>query len=139
MTLRRAHSKKTIQELKAEYVAYYADVPVQKYAAMYISRDEDTVIRWRKKDAKFADAILKARAEWVRKNIIKTKAEFALERLEREIFLPSEPAANLSIYAQTVSHTQGLDPNAPENKSIVDETLSILLEKTQRKSIPTNL
>ena len=73
-------------KLKEEYVHYYTDVPVQKYAAMYIGRDEDTIIRWRKEDVKFADAVQRAKAEWVRKRVIATKAEFALERLEKDIF-----------------------------------------------------
>lgn len=78
--------QKTIAKLKEEYVSFYADAPVQKYAAMYIGKDEDTIIRWRKADRAFADAIQRARAEFVRKMILRSKAEFALERLEREVF-----------------------------------------------------
>lgn len=77
-----------IQRLKKEYVSYYEDVPVQKYATMAIARDEDTIIRWRKDDPRFADAVQRAKANWVRKRVIATKAEFALERLEREVFNP---------------------------------------------------
>jgi hypothetical protein len=74
------------QQLKQKYVGYFLDVPVQRYAAMYIGRDEDTVIRWRKEDTQFAEAVQRAKAEWIRKKVIATKAEFALERLERDIF-----------------------------------------------------
>jgi len=87
--------QKTIKQLKDEYVAYFADVPVQKYAAMAIARNEDTILRWKKKDKRFADAVLRAKAQWVRKKLIVTKAEYALERLEKEVFGPkafdSEP------------------------------------------------
>lgn len=75
-----------IRALKNEYVRYFQDVPVQKYAAMAIGKDEDTILRWKKQDKTFADAILKAKAEWVRKKCIASKAEFALERLEAEVF-----------------------------------------------------
>lgn len=75
-----------IASLKQEYVEYFRDVPVQKYAAEYIGRDEDTIIRWKKVDKKFADAVQRAHSEWVRKTFIKTKAEFALERLEKSLF-----------------------------------------------------
>jgi HJR/Mrr/RecB family endonuclease len=34
-----------IEELKQEYTRYFEDVPIQKYAAMAIGRDEDTIIR----------------------------------------------------------------------------------------------
>lgn len=80
--------QKTIKQLKEEYIQYYTDVPIQKYAAMAVNRDEDTIIRWRKDDTKFADAVQRARAEWIRKRMLGTKAEFALERLEKEIFSP---------------------------------------------------
>lgn len=134
-----ARTKKTIQELKDEYVDYYRDVPIQKYAAMFIGRDEDTVIRWRKEDGDFADAVQRARAEWVRKRVIGAKAEFALERLEKELFSPAAaPTTQVSIYAQTVESIQARDPNTPDNKSLVDETLALLMEKTKRKPAPTS-
>jgi len=86
---------KKVSELKAEYIKYFADCPVQKYAAMYINRDEDTIIRWRKNDPHFADCVQRAKAEWIRKKLIATKAEFALERLEKEIFSPKALDLNI--------------------------------------------
>lgn len=129
----------TIDELKDHYIQYFVDVPVQKYAAMFIGRDEDTIIRWRKEDPDFADAVQRARAEWVRKRVISAKAEFALERLEKELFAPAEsPATQVSIYAQAVESIQARDPNTPDNKLLVDETLTLLMEKTRRKPAPTS-
>jgi hypothetical protein len=81
---------KDIEALKQEYVDYYRDVPVQKYAAMAIGRNEDTIIRWRGADPAFADAIKRSKAEWVRRKMLAVKAEFALERLEKGIFTPRE-------------------------------------------------
>ncbi len=77
-----------IAKLKADYVKYFEDVPVQKYAAMSIGRDEDTIVRWKQGDPDFADAIQVAKAKWIRKKVLATKAEFALERLEKEVFSP---------------------------------------------------
>lgn len=37
----------SIDELKKKYVEYFTDVPIQKYAAMAIGRDEDTIILWK--------------------------------------------------------------------------------------------
>lgn len=76
----------TKAELKQKYLSYYKDLPVQKYAAMYIGRDEDTIIVWKKQDSDFSDAVQGARAEWVRRKASKARVEFALERLEKEIF-----------------------------------------------------
>lgn len=87
--------KKTITTLKQEYISYYTDCPIQKYAAEYIGRDEDTIMLWRKKDKSFSDAIQRAKSEWVRKKLIATKAEFALERLEKEIFSPKALDLNI--------------------------------------------
>jgi hypothetical protein len=66
-------------ELKAQYLKYFEDVPIQRYAAMAIGRDEDTVIRWRTEDLAFAEAVQRAKAEWIRKKMLAVKAEFALE------------------------------------------------------------
>jgi hypothetical protein len=76
----------TIKQLKANYTAFFKDCPIQRYAADYIGRDEDTIIRWRKNDPGFAEAVKRAKADWVRKKLLQTKAEFALERLESEVF-----------------------------------------------------
>jgi hypothetical protein len=76
----------SIEFLKKQYIDYFEDVPIQRYAAMAIARDEDTIIRWRKEDADFADAVQMAKANWIRKKVLATKAEFALERLDKEVF-----------------------------------------------------
>jgi hypothetical protein len=75
-----------IERLKAEYIEYFKDVPVQRYAAMAIGRNEDTILVWKRNDAAFSEAVEKARAEWVRKKAMEVKAEFALERLEKDIW-----------------------------------------------------
>jgi hypothetical protein len=82
-----------IDKLKAEYVAYFDEVPIQKYAAAHIERDEDTILRWRKEDRVFADRVEKSKAAWVRKKVMATKAEFALERLENAVFGPKASLA----------------------------------------------
>jgi hypothetical protein len=98
------------KQLKQEYVKYFEDVPVQKYAAMAIARDEDTIIRWRKEDTTFADAVQRAKASWIRKKVIASKAEFALERLENEVFSPK----------LTVAH-EGLDETRNKIRAFLDE------------------
>lgn len=94
--------KANAASLKVQYIKYFEDVPVQKYAAMYVGRDEDTIIRWKHDDSKFADAVSKAKANWIRKRVIATKAEFALERLESEIFGPN----NAQVYGSVNPTTE---------------------------------
>jgi hypothetical protein len=87
-TKQTAQDKKIV-ELKKQYIEYYKELPVQKYAAMYIAKDEDTILRWRTNDSDFADKVDRARASWVMNKASKAKVEFALERLEKSIFKES--------------------------------------------------
>ena len=75
-----------IQDLKDKMVDYYRKVPVLKYAAMKIGRDESTIHRWLKDDENFASRVTEARADWVSSKVEKSKVEFALERMEKEVF-----------------------------------------------------
>lgn len=79
---------KNTASLKAAYLSFYCDCPIQKYAAEYIGKDEDTIIRWKNKDSSFADSAKRLKAEYVRKRWLSTKAEFALERLDNSMFGP---------------------------------------------------
>lgn len=77
-----------IKELKQRYLNYFARVPIQKYASMYIGRASDTVDTWKREDTQFAANIELARARFVDKNLKQTNAMFKLERIEKEIFSP---------------------------------------------------
>ena len=76
-------------ELKDLFVEYFKVVPVQKYAAMYVGVSEQTIINWMKDDKDFFNRVNQARSLWVKGKLIKSKAEFALERLEKEVFKES--------------------------------------------------
>lgn len=120
-----------IVELKKQYVEYYTEAPVQKYAAMYIGRDEDTIIRWRKEDTDFADRVQRAKAEWVRQKLLKVKPEFALERLEKEIFSAKIEVSEVpSAYDEYLANNT-TDPNSPDAKALVKDTLDYLMAKTR--------
>lgn len=75
-----------ISQLKDKYIRYYEDVPVQKYAAMYIGRTEQTIISWCKNDKEFFNRVQVAKSIWVKKRVLKTRAEFQLERLANDVF-----------------------------------------------------
>lgn len=125
--------KQEIASLKKEYIEYFRDVPVQKYAAMAIARDEDTIIRWRKEDTVFADALLKAKADWVRKRLILTRAEYALDRLEKSIFSHNTTLTlEKSTYDNFVANNQ-IDPNTPNSKALVERMVDFLMEETKAK------
>ncbi|MCX6727562.1 MAG: hypothetical protein NTX11_01990 [Candidatus Saccharibacteria bacterium] len=125
------NSNNTITRLKEEYVAYYSDVPVQKYAAMSIARDEDTIIRWRREDSEFADAVQRAKAGWIRKKVLATKAEFALERLEKEVFSPHSTTSLQPSAYDTFVKNHNYNPNTPENREKTDRITAMLMEDTK--------
>lgn len=82
---------RTIKDLKMEYIWYYRQLPVQKLAASFIGRDEDTIINWRKADKVFADEVDRAKSEWTRYQAARTRPEFLLERILKETFAPPKP------------------------------------------------
>ena len=122
----------TIEDLKKKYIEYYTDVPVQKYAAMAISRDEDTIIRWKNGDKEFADAIQRGRASFIRKRVLVAKAEFALERLEKEVFSEKITIKEETEYDRFVRNNT-INPNDPETKEIVGLTVDFLMEHFKAK------
>ncbi len=76
-------------EEKERFLKYFEDVPVQKYAAMYIGRTEQTIVNWLREDNDFFNRVQEKRALWVKKQALKAKAEFKLERLEKEVWKES--------------------------------------------------
>ena len=77
------------KELKAKFLEYYRDLPVQKLAAEFIGKCEDTITDWKKADSDFSDQIMMARATWAMKASkgIRSK-EWLLERVMRDHFSP---------------------------------------------------
>lgn len=76
-------------ELKAKFLEYYRELPVQKLAAGFCGRDEDTIIRWKNEDKGFAYAVAVAKSEWARTKALKVRnQEWLLERVLKEQFAP---------------------------------------------------
>lgn len=80
-----------ISKLKAAYLSYYAECPIQRYAAAYVGRNEDTIISWRASDSEFSEQVEAARALFVRKKLKQSPATWVLERLENQIFGIKDP------------------------------------------------
>jgi len=78
---------KDIKERKAKYLAYYRKLPIQKLAAAHVSRDEDTIIRWRKQDSDFADQVEIAKSDWAMEKVSSVRSkEWLLERIMKDHF-----------------------------------------------------
>lgn len=79
--------KEQIAESKAKFLEYFAEVPIQKYAAAYIGKSEDTIHDWKTKDSNFADQIEIAKANYLRKQLkgVRSK-EWIIERLFKDHF-----------------------------------------------------
>lgn len=76
----------TIAKLKDKFIEYFEDLPIQKYAAQYIGRDEQAICKWKNDDAEFANRIIEAESKFLRKESLKTQAQWKLERLYQEAF-----------------------------------------------------
>lgn len=86
-------------ELKKKYLQYFINLPVQKLAASWIGRDEDTIINWRKEDKSFSDQVEAAKSAWALKTSGTVKnSEWLLERVMREHFgVKTDPNANSAV------------------------------------------
>lgn len=92
----RAEEKK--RELKEKFLEYYRELPVQKLAAAYIGRDEDTIIVWKHEDRDFSDQMENARAEWARRKSKRVKSEeWLLERVMKDHFAPPKNETDIRI------------------------------------------
>lgn len=74
-------------ELKVKFLEYYKELPVQKLAAGWIGRDEDTICAWKKADPDFSDQIDQAKSEWAMKKSKRVRSEeWLLERVMNDHF-----------------------------------------------------
>lgn len=81
-----------IKLLKAKFLIYYRQLPIQKLAAAHIARSEDTITDWKKADSDFSDQLRQAKADWALDNFkgVKSK-EWVLERLMSRDFGLKQP------------------------------------------------
>ena len=74
------------EQIKELFIEYFEDVPVIKYASYYAGITEQTAHNWLKEDEEFLSLVNQAKARWAKKRALKTRAEFQLERLDKEIW-----------------------------------------------------
>lgn len=74
-------------EVKEKFLAYFRELPIQKLAAGWIARDEDTICLWKNEDKDFSDQIIIAKSEWAKRQTgyVKSK-EWLLERVMNDHF-----------------------------------------------------
>ena len=74
-------------KLKERFLSSYKQTPIQKYAAAFIGKSEDTITDWKKDDSDFSDQIERLKAEYVQQKMKKvTSPEWILERLFKSHF-----------------------------------------------------
>lgn len=68
--------------LKLKFLEYFKEVPIQKFAAGHIGRNENTIKVWKDEDPDFLDCIEEAKSAFVRKSINDVRSkEWLLERI----------------------------------------------------------
>ena len=107
-----------IDRLKEEYVWYFKQLPVQRLAAKFIGRNEDTIIRWKKADPAFAEQVSMAESEWARTKAAKVRPEFLLERIMKETFSPPKQEVEVTIPTSISFHYHAPDDKlSPDNQT----------------------
>ncbi len=115
-------------KLKRKYLAYYRKLPVQKLAAASIGKDEDTIIRWRREDADFADQTEVTKANWALEKSKKVRStEWLLERVMNDHF-----SLKRSEEVSKVMYMNKSDLDRLKNFLVKDDTV------TEIKNQPTN-
>lgn len=84
--------KEEITELKAMYLQFFSEFPVQKAAADFIGRSPDTIQIWQKDDAHFSVAVSRAKAEWAKKASRRVRPDNLLANLFDETKPPKQEA-----------------------------------------------
>lgn len=78
---------KQLSKFKKQFLEYYSKLPIQKLAAEFIGKHEDTITDWKKKDKRFSDQVASAKSEWALENVKQVKSkEWLLERVMRDHF-----------------------------------------------------
>ena len=82
-----AKKKRQYLKLKADFLTYFRQLPIQKLAAGFIGKSEDAITDWKNKDKQFSDQIASAKSAWALDNVgmVKSK-EWLLERIMNEHF-----------------------------------------------------
>lgn len=83
---RSSKHTRQLSKLKREFLKYYRFLPIQKLAAEFIGKCEDTITDWKRKDKKFSDQIGMAKSEWALEKSRKVRPEWLLERIMKEHF-----------------------------------------------------
>lgn len=95
-------TKEGIATLKQLYIEYYRDVPVKRFAAQFIGKDEETVRAWTENDPEFKAQVSEAESQNVKKIIPKTKPEWRLERTFPDVFGEKKQDQNINILVQPI-------------------------------------
>lgn len=74
-------------KLKKQALEFYRQVPIKKYAAAAVGRDEDTFRRWEKEDGNFEQLVTRAKAEYLMQQMkIIDDPKWIISKLFREDF-----------------------------------------------------
>lgn len=81
-------------ELKAKFLEYFAQLPIQKLGAEYIGVNQDTITDWKRADKKFSDQVDKAKSEWAIRTSKQVRSkEWLLERVMKDHFAERKEVA----------------------------------------------
>ncbi len=106
-----------IAEKKAEYLRYFTELPIQRAAADWIGRNEDTILNWKKSDNSFAEAVSRAKSDWAKKNHRKMRPDNLMAHLYDETKPPKQELDITLPTSITITHVHPSDHDQPDQKA----------------------
>jgi hypothetical protein len=88
--------------LKKQFLEYYAEMPIKKYAGFSIGKSEDTIKRWEDEDADFADKINKAKSDYLLRKARSLPPTFIIPLLFRD--LTPKVEEEITVYTKLDDH-----------------------------------
>jgi len=107
----------TPAEKKVEYVRYFTEFPVQRVAAAWIARDEDTILNWKKSDKTFAEAVSIAKSDWAKRNHRKMRLDNLMAHLYDETKPPRQELDITLPTSITITHVHTRDHDQPDQEA----------------------
>lgn len=86
-----------IAEKKEAILLYFRTLPVYKYAAHSVGISQSTLERWREDDTEFDDKLKEAASSFYAAKSRQAKAEFVLERLDKEVWAPPKQEQEIQV------------------------------------------
>lgn len=112
-----AKKKPSTADLKAEFLRFFAELPVQKAGADWVGVNEDTITDWKASDKDFSDGVSRAKSDWAKRNFKKTNPDGLLSRLYPDLKPAKQEVEQNLVTSVTINHVHPDDQLPPVSEA----------------------